>query len=157
MFHHNNNNHHHHHHHHRSNTYGHSEIVHNNLSIYSMIFHVCSCVVCVFQWFSCAFTCGVFFNHFLVCSRVVCVLQWFSCVLMCGVCFSMLFLCVSRVLWCVFFNDILVCSRVVCFSGVWQEVRKPDDSFGGGGQICYKYVPSTCYIFYHPPKVYKSH
>ena len=39
--------------------------------------------------------------------------------------------------WCMFFND-------------FQEEKKRNDSFGGGGQICQKYVPSTCYIF--PPE-----
>ena len=90
------------------------------------------------------FMCGMFFNDFLVCS--------------CVVCFSVVFTCVH--VWicvvCVFQWFSCACSCVVCFSVVFRRPKKKHISLlGGGRQICYKYVPSTCYIFlppHHPKK-----
>ena len=126
--------------------------------VFSCDFLICVHVRCVFLFFFCDV-------HVWTC--VVSVVQWSSWVFMCGVCFSIIFLCVhvGRVfsvtftcvhVWCVLFNDFLVCSCVACFSVVFRKQKRQIILSRGGGQICYKYVPSTCYIFLPSPPQKKT-
>ena len=98
---------------------------------------------CVFMWLFDMCSCVVCFSMIFLCVHVRCVFLLFSRVFMCGY------------VWCVFFNDFLVRVHVWCVFLLFSGGQKKTYYSFGGGQICYKYVPSTCYIFlrpHHPKK-----